>query len=85
MDDNTVDGKDNKEKATRGASDIMMYHFSKNHWSSAPPCWRPSPPSPPYYIMNLVVVTHIEAVKHLNVPLIKTAHHIPALIEEHSS
>ena len=62
-----------------------MYHFSWNHWSSAPPCWHPSPPSPPYYIMNLVVVTHIEAVKHLNVPLIKTAHHIPALSEEHSS
>ena len=84
VDDNTVDGKDNKEKATRGASDIMMYHFSKNHWSSAPPCWRPSPPSVPYYIMNFVFVTHIEAVKHLNVPIIKTAHHTPAFIEEHS-
>ena len=35
--------------------------------------------------MNHGIVTHIEAVKHLNVPLIKTAHHIPALIEEHSS
>ena len=31
--------------------------------------------------MNLGVVTHIEAVKHLNVPIIKTAHHTPALIE----
>ena len=28
MVDDTVDGKDNKEKKTRGASDIMMYHFS---------------------------------------------------------
>ena len=28
VDDNTVDGKDNKEKKTRGVSDIMMYHFS---------------------------------------------------------
>ena len=28
VDDNTVDGKVNKEKKTRGASDIMMYHFS---------------------------------------------------------
>ena len=36
-------------------------------------------------VMNLGVITHIEAVKHLNVPIIKTAHHIPALIEEHSS
>ena len=32
--------------------------------------------------MNLVVVTNIEAVKHLNVPIIKTAHHTPAFIEE---
>ena len=30
------------------------------------------------------VVTHIEAVKHLNVTTISTADHIPAHIEDHS-
>ena len=35
-------------------------------------------------VMNLSVVTHIEAVKHLNVPTISTAYHSAALIEGHS-
>ena len=33
--------------------------------------------------MNLGVITHIEADKHLNVLTISTAYHIPAFIEEH--
>ena len=36
-------------------------------------------------VMNLGVITHIEAVKHLNVLTISTAYHIPAFIEEHSN
>ena len=37
-------------------------------------------------VMNLdnVIVTHFCAVKHLKVPNISRADHIPALIEEHS-
>ena len=35
-------------------------------------------------VMYLGVVTHIEAVKHLNVTTISTAYHIPAHIEDHS-
>ena len=30
MVDDTVDGKDNKEKKIRGFADIRMYHFSWN-------------------------------------------------------
>ena len=35
-------------------------------------------------VMYLGVVTHIEAVKHLNVTTISTADHIPAHIGDHS-
>ena len=35
-------------------------------------------------VMYLGVVTHIEAVKHLNVTTISTADHIPTHIEDHS-
>ena len=45
--DDTVDGKDIYMEETREVGDIMMYHFSKNHWSSTSPCWRPSPLSSP--------------------------------------
>ena len=34
-------------------------------------------------VMNLGVVTNIEAVKHQNVPTISTAYHNPAHIKEH--
>ena len=35
-------------------------------------------------VMHLGVVTHIEAVKHLNVTTISTAYHTPADIEDRS-
>ena len=35
-------------------------------------------------VIYLSIVTHIEAVKHLNVTTISTADHIPAHIEDHS-
>ena len=35
-------------------------------------------------VMNLGVVTNIEAIKHFDVPSITTAYHTLALIEEHS-
>ena len=36
-------------------------------------------------IMNLGVITHIEAVKHFNALTISTPYHIPAFIGEHSN
>ena len=36
-------------------------------------------------VMNLGVITHIEAVKHFNALTISTAYHIPAFIGEHSN
>ena len=70
---------------TREVGDIMMYHFSKNHWSSTCLAGDFLLFLAVDDVMNLSVITHIEAVKHLNVLTISTTYDIPAFIEEHSN